>query len=1105
MKMSDPVIWLGRFLDRRGLKASDGRHLWAYRTQAEEFAELRQLVERYVRRTRFPRERAEAACFCLYAAEWLRRELQATQWNQWQPIFRSLGVDRPSHETCATAVEQGFSYWRLRILRGNQGTRYFTSLVCEGGLPLQLLQAGGSERLRHYFRALLDDAAVFGDEPEILRSAAERFQELLPTGWRTDAVFELSVELIRTVRDLQCRVRGADQPIRMLDEVYPAWRDELPIEVGDFAVGELVANLVDYAAQVAARPRRSIRVIRVLSEVAEGAFEVSRRLVLPSWIEKEAFEEPFREAGDPPLPERSTLVVESPDGEEAIQVAEATRVSDTNRGEGYLLEGDELVELPRRFVDVAVLLVARGAGRHIGPVQLPGGSGASPLPWTFVEREGRWESVGEGSTSTSRPEVRIAVAPDCAVEVVEGRLEKLGSTTDGRRVYQLRGVALVWAGDREWRCRIRTGASELEDIGVRFVGPRAWAAYAPDAFLGRPRLLGLARESELQWRPRGQKQWRSWDLACVGDVEVRLEAEGDLLFQDSIRVLPRESRVELRPAGNDEGSIFLCGLGTDRVGAAELEGVEKQILRNHNGTEIRLRSRGEPPSRVDLVVEWPEGQYLTLRLPFPIVGGRFIDHAGRVIEDRKRVDIERIGGIVAQGFRAGMGAGFAIDVKLRGRGESQLTTRTNHLYRLFDEKGVATLPLAAIQDSLELALAMSKDLDATLQLRLETTVGRAQSRVLEVGRYDRRFNIDSQNRRIELAGSHAEAGERFRAELVSLLDPGADPIPLEESCPGVWRLPDSISPGPWLVLGWEGQRCLVRPTLWQQPGQLELEPGSLRAAIVQPSERARLEAIDAAICRLVDAPSHEDWKLVDDYLRLAEHVPPTSFDLLDRLIEVPEAAVIALLRAEMTGPGFGKVWRILERLPFSWHLVPTTAWIRALQTWWQESMHSLEGVGEETRADALAHLSEWVLKWGSLVQGRIMGISQVFERANLGLVFHTGPTLGETALLELRRSDMAKIDRNRHFPTNADPRENLSEAAGERQLPEDLWLQAPPGAGFMRAVLDAPVAAALASVYGIRLRTPSIYDIRRLQAFDPEWFDRAYGYTFAIAFARLRG
>jgi len=500
-------VWLRRFLKTRHLESPDGRHLYAYRTSDEEFVELRQVVSSSAKRRNFPDDTATAALFCLYSSEWLRRELQGGNWNRWKPLFGSLAADTSadiSVEARTRAVEIGLSYWKLTVQRQEGWTAYFASLVCEGGLPLQLLRHEGGERLRGFFRAVLEDAAIFGGTPESIARAAERHQERLPATWRSTAVFQMAGDLVARIRELQQAVSGAERPVEALDMAHPGWRESLPLQLSDDAAEALITGLVEDAAKMAARPRHTMRAVRILHQDAEGTFSVRRRLSLPRWIEASTLAQ-LLDCQTTPLPERLNLVVETPDASQPFPVAMATTQADVGGREGFRLEGAASLMLPECFSEQAVLLVGSGGDRMFGPTKLPGGGAADELPWTFVERDGDWVSHGEGYTSTQRSEARLVVPTGCRVEIVEGVAEPIGNTQDGgRRCFRVAGTVLVHGED--WRCRIRTSSEEENDAGFRLVGTRATSAFAADVFLGLPRLIGASPGClHLSGAPAGQR------------------------------------------------------------------------------------------------------------------------------------------------------------------------------------------------------------------------------------------------------------------------------------------------------------------------------------------------------------------------------------------------------------------------------------------------------------------------------------------------------------------------------------------------------------------------------------------------------------------------
>jgi len=581
----------------------------------------------------------------------------------------------------------------------------------------------------------------------------------------------------------------------------------------------------------------------------------------------------------------------------------------------------------------------------------------------------------------------------------------------------------------------------------------------------------------------------------------------ELLFHDRIRVLPAMSRIELEPADGGTGRIRLHGLDAAEIGIAPIGGVEQRVERNGADAVVHLKCTGQLPSQVELQLRWRQGCRLGLTLPSPVVGVRFLDRNGQVLPNTTQVHVGRLGGLIAQALVPRSGIDFALDVTFAGDdSDHEFARRLGRCYTLPVSGHETKLELAALQEELKLALAMSKRLDATMRIRLRNVSGpRMPQRELHVGRYDLHFVPNHSTREVTLAGLEPNAAERLRVELLSLLDLRAEPIVLGPAASGKWQLPP-LAPGPWWVLGWDGGWCRARPLLWNERGEVNAEAGSFKAALASHPEQARLRALDKAIERLVADPHHEEWGQVDACLDFTEHVPAAAFDLLDRLIESSVAAVTALLRAK-DERRFERVWAGLEQLPFSWHLVPAAAWKRAITTWWQTLRVQLAAIPVEYREMAEATQRIAFSVWVDRVCQHINGLSQLFDSVekSLGLKApgrHSVPP--NEALLRIRREEANKLARTeRVFPQNASPREVVLRAVqfDASRLPPSIWEEAPPGVPHRQCVLDGPVAAALASTLGFRFPRADVYDLHRLQSFAPDWFDFAFNASFSIAFS----
>src|SRR5687767_5649815 len=190
MDPSSPASWLRDLLLRCRLTAPDRRPLYGYRVDEREYSQLQAVLGGV------PALSPEhCALFCMYIAEWWRRNYDGGPWN-WSRPLELIGFDGARYTELYEPVQRGLSYWR-RPLVTERGVRLFLVTLCrEGGLPLKLLERDGPA-LTDFFRRLLD-AQARADLPRELMPAvaADLAQVTLPIRLRTDQVSELASDLV---------------------------------------------------------------------------------------------------------------------------------------------------------------------------------------------------------------------------------------------------------------------------------------------------------------------------------------------------------------------------------------------------------------------------------------------------------------------------------------------------------------------------------------------------------------------------------------------------------------------------------------------------------------------------------------------------------------------------------------------------------------------------------------------------------------------------------------------------------------------------------------------------------------------------------------------
>lgn len=130
--------WHSQLLLLRGLEQPDGRPLYQYRINDDEFEALENLLKSALARgfgiaitagiTGF------ALLFVLYGAEWWRRRYDGSGFS-WDPILNDIGADPqawPPQER-SECVRRGLQAWQLQIKQSG-GLRFLGTVAVQGSL-----------------------------------------------------------------------------------------------------------------------------------------------------------------------------------------------------------------------------------------------------------------------------------------------------------------------------------------------------------------------------------------------------------------------------------------------------------------------------------------------------------------------------------------------------------------------------------------------------------------------------------------------------------------------------------------------------------------------------------------------------------------------------------------------------------------------------------------------------------------------------------------------------------------------------------------------------------------------------------------------------------
>jgi hypothetical protein len=562
-----------RILQRHGLTTPDGRHLYAYRLEDNDFEALETLLRHHLslivdsfgleavcnRLTGFPE------LFVLYAAEWWRRRFGAnthvdSRWA-WEPILHDMGAgtvgwDANHRSEC---VHRGLKAWRLGVQDGG-GFRYLGTIALQGGLPLSLLAEarGGIGAILGRVLQLADRSEV---TPADLHAWVESLQHKLPQSYRQVSVFKLLAEMVWTTISLkeQAKLSAAHDAIEKLDAGVPGWRDRYPIALGDGHAQALIEQLIRDAAGLRARPALACLTVerRLVGNVDDG-WHLESSLSLPETVQTRQVSDLFSVAGTD-LPGQLTLTLDVGD----VLLGE-TRLRRMAGRDGFRVDRQPWSAEGSDAARDHLLCLGSADGRQWRTTAPRGGEMEEDLPWVFGAEADSHLLLHQGGGAVAPLEALIAWPVNWDIEAGAGALvERVGTLgASERALFRIRGV-VTCIDPMGRRCRLRTGQAGIQETVFEFRGDRPWFSFRSpsNAYRGVPSLYQVAGDGVPTRAPSGRLEWSP--IGGVpgigsppwGPVVCRYSDKGDLRFQSRLVLLPPTASLSLTFGDTNSGTI----------------------------------------------------------------------------------------------------------------------------------------------------------------------------------------------------------------------------------------------------------------------------------------------------------------------------------------------------------------------------------------------------------------------------------------------------------------------------------------------------------------------------------------------------------------------
>ena len=921
--------WISRLLTRRELRKPDQRPLFEYQLTADEYTDLLVQLREAAAAGNIANDTVASAAFCLFCAEWYRREFRAQDGWSWDPIWRRLGYDFSAPEL-ARIVPQGLEKYWNRPVRFYESERrnFLGSLFSEGGLPFQVLTEPGSSFQSLFVRVLKQHAAsqaLAGSLEPVVKSQVEQLN--LPQVFRE----QTSVELIARMADQLAQLVGMYQleedlqPVDVLDRAYPRWRDSFPIPLDDTTGRGFLNGLLTTASKEASKTSTTGGALTCEHYWHSSKGYLETEIALPSELALPLNELPISNRFDLSIHEgRNLLVSIGPSYGEVSANQARVRVR------------MQKLACKRRDSSVALAIVASIGGQAVSHVDVPGSMldlGVVPVGFDRSNDTIRWRYAGHSSFTTRARDLALLTPEHCRVSSNDCVVAESISPVD-MAVWQISGAGQVMCEQGDV-FSIRLGGSSSFHTQVELKGSLITYPTRPsNTYIGVPKAVP-GREidealgcGEMYLNGLPVDQCHLNERLGTQWLTVKSSA-GDTWLRRKVGILPSDFSIELKPGNEPNHGFISFKTGVNCFFEFVSENVAAKRMPNSGVTVYELTYEQDiPPTKIKVNV-YPnlESDPVEILLPFPTVGVVGLDNNEITLPQTLSVE-ELLGARLYLFSRHDCSVQYRLDMRLHKRNGPQ--THFEWHYRPEPEQPIE-VSLYELRSEIESLLSLEKGIDQKVVL---TISGHGQDVVYRIQRHavDLVFDRDQNRFRGNRLTTRCE-GE-IRPILMLLSEPERCAIEIyprlsEGVETGEFDVPDVVyKNGPWLVLPHKDSPLSFRP-LYLEGSHITAQSGddirSLQRAVLAFEHRAYESVFTPVFNQMALDVGHSGWQFLKSLYDQYNYLSLATFEVWKALMTHPPALAMSLYKFSFDP----EYIRHLERdFPLIWETLP----IRELKT-----------------------------------------------------------------------------------------------------------------------------------------------------------------------------
>ncbi|MDD5461397.1 MAG: STY4851/ECs_5259 family protein [Methylococcales bacterium] len=1105
-----PKDWLKQFLASRRTLAPNGNPLYRYRLNDSEFETLKTTLKTSALFSvaNIAEVSGWNAAFVIYAAEWWRREYDGSSWS-WEKVFSSFGADAKALTTARRGliVDSGLRYWRLKVRVINGRSLFLGSIAIEGGLPLNQLNKS-SGWLGRVFKQVIPKYTRL-QHTGIHADALIGECDYIPKTYQNDQIHAILGDMVQTVVELKQKyqLHEHNNPLSYLDQQAPSWRDRFPLPI-EMKVGQkLLSDMITIAAKTddtMSLPFRGIRHVHddgfLQLQLEFAGFIVLEKLKLPETI-----------------PPRLDIELTSSAGAiRSLGVALKTTYQQKSaikmpRSPG-IIKGDQAAHgYTIRFKHLSSLIFE---------APLTGGEELdNEVPWTFAQQNDDWVLESVASVSTRAKQVRI-IYPAQLICLENNTIRQIASVAD-KKLLEASGI--IQLTDHKNSSFIIKTAQEHSADNYYLRGQTLEFASTPkEVYRGLPSLTCVNNETEkrtgipvtkLVARPVNAKgSWQSLLQVQQGIYEIRLhDNQGNIKFRKKCALLPEQFAVRFKPSADSlNGTIYLDNTGHATVLCKP--SVKHSIKYEADGYRIELYADNTPPSHVNLTLCWPGmTDMLTLTVPFPVRGGQIIDADGHKHSSNQPLFLDQLHGFRLRLFNEYPDRNRHLQIDFNLEDDSLNGARDLYFRDEIERKGaVIELPIIDYQEWINALLAISRNLDSHARLIIYEN-GTELLRI-KISRYQ--FALERQPSLGCVAlkdNDHASLSydnlTKIQLMAMRLSQPEQEHIKLEtqfsgQTETGCWLFyPEKRAAGSWLIYPSVTSSVCLRPILWHVGEVPEASPfdeheiSTLHSAIKIAEKQSRQLAIKGVFERMWTDFEHSGWSYLRHLWKQCAHLPLASFDVWSIAVTDTKLLVAMVLQMDES---FTR--KFSEELPVFWELIPLNDWLAIFKNY---SNYLKQAMGDE--ADVITILESRIKRISYLCTSMDV-VVRILKQSLCGIADQVlgfmKQSVQDWVINEIKTAQQELDRRQADSKWLEVLKPELITHWKQMDKSQQQWLKLENISDHHHAVVILPV---LLAAYCANTNTPEnwigdtavIFKLKRLKAFDEDWFNEVFNIALA--------